>query len=101
MTSRTRRSLAATMAALPVAGVAAAAQAQDNRESTFDRVGRTKVLRVAALPGELPYFRKDLMTGAWSGASIEMAKSIADVFGAKLEYVESTGEEGLRSQDMG
>lgn len=85
-----RRFLAATMAALPVAGVAAAAHAQDRRESTFERIGRTKALRIAALPGELPYFRKDLMTGAWSGASIEMAKSIADVFGAKLEYVEST-----------
>ena len=91
MISRTtRRSLAASVAALPVAGLAAAAHAQDSKESTFERVQRTKVLRIAALPGELPYFRKDLMTGAWSGASIEMARSIAGVFDAKLEYVEST-----------
>ncbi len=95
MTSRTtRRSLAAITAALPVAVLASAAQAQaqtqDSRESTFERIGRTKVLRIAALPGELPYFRKDLATGAWSGASIEMARSIAAVFDARLEYVEST-----------
>ena len=91
MTNRIpRRSLAAAAALLPAASLAGAAQAQEGRETTFERVRRTKALRIAVLPGELPYFRKDLMTGAWSGASIEMAKSIASVFDAKLEYVEST-----------
>ncbi len=60
------------------------------RESTFDRVRRTKVLRIAALPGELPYFQKDLATGEWSGACISMAQDIAKVFDARLEYVEFT-----------
>jgi len=59
-------------------------------ETTFERIQRTKVLRIAVLPGELPYFRKDLATGAWSGASISMALDIAKVFDAKLEYLEST-----------
>jgi polar amino acid transport system substrate-binding protein len=87
-----RRGLAGAAALLPAAAVMAAgpARAQGAGESTFDRVNRTKVLRIAALPGELPYFQKDLATGEWSGAAIEMAKDIAKVFGAKLAYVEST-----------
>ena len=50
------------------------------RESTIDRIKRAKVLRIAALPGEAPYFNKDIATGAWSGMCIEMAKDIAGVF---------------------
>ena len=92
-----RRSLAAALpvaslvgAGLFSAGLVGPARAQDARESTLDRVQRTKVLRIAALPGELPYFNKDIVAGTWSGAAIEMAKSIAAVFDAKLAYVEST-----------
>lgn len=84
-----RRSLAAA-AFLPVAGLIGTARAEEKTESTLDRVQRTKVLRIAVLPGELPYFNKDLVAGTWSGAAIEMAKSIAAVFDAKLAYVEST-----------
>ena len=64
-------------------GLTGAARAQAAAESTFDRVRRTKVLRIAALPGELPYFQKDLATGEWSGACISMAQDIAKVFDAK------------------
>lgn len=59
-------------------------------ETTFERVNRTKTLRIAALPGELPYFTKDLASGEWKGAAIEFARDIAKIFDAKLEYVEST-----------
>ena len=59
-------------------------------QSTIDRVERTKVLRIAALPGEAPYFNKEIATGEWSGMCIEMAKDIAGVFDAKVEYLEST-----------
>ena len=59
-------------------------------ETTFERVNRTKILRIAALPGELPYFAKDLASGDWKGAAIEFARDIAKVFDAKLEYIEST-----------
>jgi polar amino acid transport system substrate-binding protein len=48
------------------------------------------VLRIAALPGEMPFFHKDLATDEWSGVAIDMAKSIATPFNARLEYVEST-----------
>ncbi len=77
--------------ALPALALGSAAQAQIVApESTFERVTRTKTLRIAALPGELPYFAKDLASGEWKGAAIEFAKDIAKVFDAKLEYVEST-----------
>jgi polar amino acid transport system substrate-binding protein len=90
-----RRILAAAAMALPAMALPAmapgsAAMAQAAAESTFDRVRRTKVLRIAALPGELPYFQKDLATGEWSGACISMAGDLSKVFDAKLEYVEST-----------
>ena len=100
MTKRTereglnRRGLAVVAGLLPVVGLIGLAPnkalAQASAESTFDRVRRTKVLRIAALPGELPYFQKDLATGAWSGACISMALDIAKVFDSKLEYIEST-----------
>jgi polar amino acid transport system substrate-binding protein len=88
-----RRALAgAALPLLTLAGMALTfpARAQQAPESTFERVRRTKILRIAALPGELPYFAKDITSGEWSGSCIEMAKDIAKVFDAKLEYVEST-----------
>jgi polar amino acid transport system substrate-binding protein len=91
MTNRLgRRGIAASLALLPIAAMPGVAHAQSAAESTFDRVRRTKVLRIAALPGELPYFQKDLTTGEWSGAAIDMAKDIAKVFDATLAYTEST-----------
>jgi len=66
------------------------AGAQGASESTFDRVRQSKVLRVAALPGESPYFNKDIATGEWSGMAVEMAKNIASTFDARIEYLEST-----------
>jgi len=77
---------AATVAA--AGGVAA--QTPSGQEPTFDRIRRTGVLRIAALPGEMPFFRKDLASGEWSGVAIDMAKSIAVPFNATLQYVEST-----------
>ena len=78
----------AVAASAVVASGQASAQAAD--ESTFDRIKRTKVLRVAALPGESPYFNKNIATGEWTGMAVEMAKNIASIFDAKLEYLEST-----------
>ena len=89
----TRRNLAgAAGAGLIPAALLGTAQAQpaSGTESTVDRVTRTKALRIAALPGELPYFMKDLASGEWKGAAIDFARDIAKVFDAKLEYIEST-----------
>ena len=71
-------------------GCSSAVDGQNSNAGTFERVHSSKVIRIAALPGELPYFVKDIASGEWSGACIEMAKDIAKVFDAKLEYVEST-----------
>ena len=87
-----RRGAAVLGALAPAAafGLAGSAHAQTANESTFERINRTKVMRIAALPGELPYFVKDLASGEWKGAAIEFARDIAKAFDAKLEYVEST-----------
>jgi polar amino acid transport system substrate-binding protein len=95
MTNRiSRRFMAGAAALVPAAAMTVAAMTKparaDGPESTFERVTRTKVLRITALPGEAPYYYKDIATGEWSGACIDMAKSIAAVWDAKLEYVEST-----------
>jgi polar amino acid transport system substrate-binding protein len=77
-------------AALASAMTASPAAAQASADNTLDRIRASKVLRIAVLPGELPYFNKDLATGNWSGFSIEMANDIAKLLDVKLEYTEST-----------
>ena len=89
MTPFTRRSLAAAAAILPAAAMAVPARAEGT-ESALDRVQRTKTLRISALPGAAPYFIKDLGSGTWKGACVEMAADIAKVFDAQVEYVEGT-----------
>jgi polar amino acid transport system substrate-binding protein len=89
-----RRFVALAAAGAPLV-LASEANAQtppsaDAGQSTLDRIKSTKTLRIAALPGEAPYFNKDIATGEWTGMCIEMAKDIAKPFEAKLEYVEST-----------
>jgi polar amino acid transport system substrate-binding protein len=91
MTDRmTRRGLAAAAALAPASFLVSPAHAQGTAQSTFDRVNSTKILRIAVVAGGVPYFRKDISTGVWSGAAIEMAKSIADVWSAQVVTVEST-----------
>ena len=90
MTNRISRRIAGAAALAAPAGFFIGSARAQGTESTFDRVTRTKVLRIAALPGEAPYFFRDIVSGEWGGAAIEMAKSIAGVWDAKLEYVEST-----------
>jgi polar amino acid transport system substrate-binding protein len=72
------------------AAIAGTASAQTTPDNTLDRIRANKVLRIAVLPGELPYFSKDLGTGRWSGFSIEMANDIAKILDVQLEYTEST-----------
>jgi polar amino acid transport system substrate-binding protein len=59
-------------------------------DSTFERIKKTGVLRVAGMVGNEPYYHKDLKTGEWSGFCIEMSKDIAKMMNAKLEVVETT-----------
>ena len=91
MLSRRLFAVSAAATAGASALLARAAQAQTPPgESTMERLKRTKVLRIAALPGEAPYFNKDLATGAWSGMCIDMAKDIAGNLDGEAEYLEST-----------
>jgi polar amino acid transport system substrate-binding protein len=91
MTPRpTRRGLAAGAAALPAAFFIGSAHAQTAAESTLDRVTRTRQLRIPVVANSPPYFQKDALTGAWKGAAVEMARSIAAVWSAELVYVETT-----------
>jgi polar amino acid transport system substrate-binding protein len=82
-------SAAAAASASAVLARAAHAETQPG-ESTFERIKRTKVLRIAALPGEAPYFNKDINSGAWSGMCVDMAKDMAANFDGEVEYLEST-----------
>lgn len=66
------------------------AAAQANSDNTLDNVRVAKTLRIAVLPGELPYFNKDLSSGTWSGMCIDMANDIAKLLDVKLEFTEST-----------
>ncbi|MBL8590867.1 MAG: transporter substrate-binding domain-containing protein [Methylobacteriaceae bacterium] len=78
------------LGASALAALATPAIAQGASDSTLDRVRASKTLRIAVLPGELPYFNKDLASGEWSGFAIEMAKDIARTLDVKLDYTEST-----------
>jgi polar amino acid transport system substrate-binding protein len=58
--------------------------------STLERIKRTGTLRIGVIVGQEPYFHKDLASGQWSGACIDMASDIAAKLGAKVATVEST-----------
>jgi polar amino acid transport system substrate-binding protein len=58
--------------------------------STMERIKSTGVLRIGVIVGQEPYFHKDLATGQWSGACLDMANDIASKLSAKVETVEST-----------
>ena len=85
-----RYALAIGSGAALASTLARPASAQAAADNALDRIRAAKVLRIAVLPGELPYFNKDLATGTWSGFSIEMANDIAKLLDVKLEYTEST-----------
>jgi polar amino acid transport system substrate-binding protein len=77
------------LAAAAAPSIEAAAQvAKPN--STFDKIKRTGVLSIAVIVGQEPYFHKDIVSGQWSGACIEMANTIAQKLGAKVEMTEAT-----------
>jgi polar amino acid transport system substrate-binding protein len=85
-----RYALAIGSGAALTSALATPASAQGAADNTLDRIRADKTLRIAVLPGELPYFNKDLATGTWSGFSIDMANDIAKLLDVKLDYTEST-----------
>jgi polar amino acid transport system substrate-binding protein len=85
-----RYALALGSGAALASTLASPASAQAAGDNTLDRVRAAKVLRIAVLPGELPYFNKDLASGNWSGMCLDMANDTAKLLDVKLEYTEST-----------
>src|SRR5580704_14611079 len=64
-----RYALAIGSGAALASALASPAAAQSSADNTLDAIRANKALRIAVLPGELPYFSKDLATGTWSGFS--------------------------------
>jgi polar amino acid transport system substrate-binding protein len=85
-----RYALAIGSGAALASALATPASAQAGSDNTLDNIRVAKVLRIAVLPGELPYFNKDLASGTWSGMCIDMANDIAKLLDVKLEFTEST-----------
>jgi len=85
-----RYALAIGSGAALAAALASPAAAEAAADNTLERIRAAKVMRIAVLPGELPYFNKDLASGTWSGMCIEMANDIAKLLDVKLDYTEST-----------
>lgn len=84
-----KRLVAVAAAGLMALGVAGAAAAQDN-ESTWERIKRTGEIRMAVF-NYPPYFVKNLSSGEWGGALVEMAKDAAGQMKVDLVPVEVGG----------
>jgi polar amino acid transport system substrate-binding protein len=85
-----RYALAIGSGAALTSALATPASAQAGSDNTLDNIRVAKAMRIAVLPGELPYFNKDLAAGTWSGMCIDMANDIAKLLDVKLEFTEST-----------
>jgi polar amino acid transport system substrate-binding protein len=81
-----RRNLGLALAAL---AVAPRAGAETPPESTFERVRRTRVVRVGAVGGQAPYCTRDLASGEWRGFIPEFGRDLAKALDAKAEFVET------------
>lgn len=90
-----RRDIASIVATASLAGAAMAAAAPATAQSspgetTFDRVKRTKKLRIGAVNGGAPYYQKDIASGQWRGFYIDICKALAEELESELEIVETT-----------
>lgn len=71
-------------------GSAHAQPAPDLGETTFQRIRRTRKLRIASVVGTEPYYKKDIATGQWSGFCVSMAQDLAKSMEAEVEITETT-----------
>lgn len=80
---------AATVGSTAALAQSALPPAAPGEESTYERVLRTKTVRVGLRPGDLPNFAKDLATRQWVGACIDLMNTMAtDLGGLRVEWVE-------------
>lgn len=76
-------------AAAAVAGLTGAAVAQDATESTFDRVMRSKKLRMGAVATGAPWTMKNQASGQWAGQFYDIGMALAKDMEVELEIVET------------
>ena len=81
-----RRDLVGTLAAF---AAAPAALADPPADSTFERIRRTRVVRVGAVGGQAPYCVRDLNSGEWRGFIPAYGRDLAKALDAKAEFVET------------
>ncbi len=88
-----RRSIATLTGAAAVGAASlispASAQTPDN-ESTFQRIRRTRKLRIAGIVGTEPYYHRDIAAGTWTGFCVSMGQDLAKSMEAELEIAETT-----------
>jgi polar amino acid transport system substrate-binding protein len=82
-----RRGLGLALAAL---AIAPRAQAQSPAETTFERVRRTRTVRVGVVGSQPPYCVRDLASGEWHGFIPAFGRDLAKAAEAQVEFVEST-----------
>jgi len=73
-----------------ISGDSSAVPRNDNRESVYDRVMQTGVIRCAYLVYP-PYFNKDANTGAFSGMYYDIVEELAKQLSLKIEWTEEVG----------
>jgi polar amino acid transport system substrate-binding protein len=70
-------------------------------EPNLARILRTKKLRVAALDGEEPYFRRDPKSGKWTGFCVAMAQDLAAGLGVEIALSEANWAEAATDLHAG
>lgn len=94
MVSRRNLVTAAGVAAVGLGAVAASATAAMAQapagETAFERIRRTKKLRIGAVAGAAPYYNKDINSGQWGGFYIDLSKALAEELEVELEITETT-----------
>ncbi|OYU47009.1 MAG: ABC transporter substrate-binding protein [Rhizobiales bacterium PAR1] len=95
MVSRRNLVTAAGVAAVGLGAVAASAtsamaQTAPAGETAFERIRRTKKLRIGAVAGAAPYYNKDITSGQWGGFYIDLSKALAEELEVELEITETT-----------
>ncbi|MBA8821821.1 ABC transporter substrate-binding protein [Ochrobactrum sp. P6BS-III] len=76
-------------AAAAASSLSKPALAQSSDESTWDKIMRTKKLRIGAVATGAPWTMKNVASGEWSGQFIAMGRALAQDMGVELEIVET------------
>jgi polar amino acid transport system substrate-binding protein len=87
--------LGAGLAGLAMPAIISPASAQTPGESTWQRIQRTKRLRIGAVATGAPYYQKNQQTGEWSGFYYNIAKQLASDLESELVIHETVWGNGV------